>query len=108
MAIEIDRPQDERDLDDIRWYLLHRDVSVCIDADGDWYVAFQTPCEALGDDARCSRYEHRPELCREHGEPPGDCEYTGDLFVDTFSTLESLDNWFRMTTFPAIAGDDAM
>lgn len=95
MAIEIDRPVDERDVDDVRWYLLHRDVSVCIDAEGDWFVAFDTPCEALGADGLCSRYSKRPQLCRDHGKPPESCEYHGPLFVEQFSTLKAFESWFE-------------
>jgi len=109
MAIQIDRPVDGRDIDDIRWYLLHRDVSVCIDAEGDWFVAFDTPCEALGDDGLCSRYDTRPQLCRDHGQPPESCEYHGPLFVEQFSALEAFESWLSTTgnvQYSAFNGDD--
>jgi len=99
MAIEIDRPVDERDVDDVRWYLLHRDVSVRIDADGDWYVAFETPCEALGSAGQCSRHDERPQLCRDHGESPESCEFHGALFAEQFNTLEAFEAWLSATGF---------
>jgi len=102
MAIEIDRPLDDRDVDDIRWYLLHRDVSVCIDADGDWYVAFETPCEALDNTGQCSRYDTRPQLCQDHGELPGTCEFHGPLFVEQFKTLADFESWLATSAFACL------
>lgn len=36
-----------------------------IDEDGDW-VLNQSPCFFLGEDNKCSIYEHRPKACREY------------------------------------------
>ena len=71
VTIPIDRPRSRRDFDNIRWYLLHRDVSVLCDWEGTWMVQFDTPCEWLKD-GRCSHYVLRPEVCREYD--PADCE----------------------------------
>ena len=71
IAIEIDRPRTKRDFDNIRWYLLHRNVSVMIDWEGSWLVQFDTPCEWL-QEGKCSHYALRPEICREYD--PAECE----------------------------------
>lgn len=71
VTIPIDRPRSRRDFDNIRWYLLHRNVSVLCDWEGSWMVQFDTPCDWLKD-GRCSHYLHRPEVCREYD--PADCE----------------------------------
>jgi hypothetical protein len=47
VAVEFDPPTVPRDYDQIHWYLTHRDVSVYIDWEGDWYVEFKTLCEHL-------------------------------------------------------------
>ncbi len=95
MAVEVDTPETEEDYDDVRWYLLHRNVRVLIDREGDWLVAFDSPCEWLGEDGRCRDYEHRPLLCRSypHGKDP--CEFEGGLFVAEFATVEEFDAWRR-------------
>ena len=49
LAIPLDEPTTARDFDDIRWYLMHEDVSVFVE-DGDWYIQFQTRCKNLGAD----------------------------------------------------------
>jgi Fe-S-cluster containining protein len=71
IALEIDRPTTKKDFEHIRWYLLHRSVSIVIDWDGAWLLQFDTPCEWLVD-GQCSHYELRPEICREYD--PKECE----------------------------------
>jgi Fe-S-cluster containining protein len=71
VAIEIDKPTTKKDFEHIRWYLLHRSISIIIDWDGAWLIQFDTPCEWLVD-GRCSHYELRPNICREYD--PAECE----------------------------------
>lgn len=75
VAVEIPRPSSKRDYDTVRWYLLHRNIQVFVDHDGEWFVEFVTPCEALLPDHRCGTYESRPQVCRDHGWPIGSCEH---------------------------------
>ena len=63
IAIEIDSPTGYRDYDHIYWYLVHRNVSVYIDWEGDWFVEFQTVCEHLTDASTCGIYSERPAIC---------------------------------------------
>jgi hypothetical protein len=79
VATQIDTPDCKRDYDNIRWYLLHRDVYVFIDHDDDWYLEFETDCTELDDNHRCVNYDSRPRLCRLHGEDDdGPCEFATD------------------------------
>lgn len=92
MAIQIDSPETATDYDDIRWHLLHRNVRLLIDREGDWLVAFDTPCSRLGPDGRCQDYENRPLLCRSY--PDGRaCEFDGPIFVEEFASIEDFDAW---------------
>jgi Fe-S-cluster containining protein len=93
MAVAVDVPETEEDFDDVRWYLLHRNVRVLIDPEDDWYVAFDTPCERLGKDGQCLDYENRPELCRDYPHDGEPCEFEGGIFVEEFSTVEEFDAW---------------
>lgn len=90
MAMEIDEPENREDYDNIRWYLLHRGVSVFIDHDDKWHVEFEAECEALGDDQLCSMYESRPVLCRGHGDESGTCEFFDDPCQQRFETADQL------------------
>ena len=71
VAIQIPTPRSKIDFDNIRWYILHKNVSVLVTWDGDWMVQFDTPCEWLVD-GRCTHYEFRPQVCRDYD--PVECE----------------------------------
>lgn len=93
VAVEIDTPESFDDFQDIRWYCAHKNVWVFMD-DEDWYVAFDTPCEKLGDDWLCTIYEDRPDVCRNH--KFGDCDYFLDGEFDLeFRSLEEVDAYLK-------------
>lgn len=96
-ALEIDRPTTPKDHDQIRWYLLHRDVVVWVQ-DGEWYLEVRNRCRELLDDDRCDIYETRPEVCREYGWPVGSCEhYEEDLRFDHhFESAEQFEAWSKV------------
>jgi uncharacterized protein len=71
IAVQIDTPRTKKNFEDIRWYVLHRGVSVWVDWDGAWMLQFETTCNWLVD-GRCSHYSLRPDLCREYD--PAECE----------------------------------
>jgi uncharacterized protein len=71
-ALPIDEPEDVGDFDDIRWYLLHENVSVFVE-DDDWYVQIDNRCKALSDEALCEIYEDRPRICRKYKDE--ECEF---------------------------------
>jgi Fe-S-cluster containining protein len=71
VSLEIDRPRTKADFEHIRWYVLHRNVSVLADWEGNWFIQFDTPCDWLAE-GRCSHYRFRPDICREYD--PAECE----------------------------------
>ena len=80
VATGIDTPTCKKDYDHVRWYLMHRHVSVFIDHEDEWYIEFATDCENLEDDGRCGIYEKRPRICANHGATETMCEfYSEDL-----------------------------
>lgn len=74
VALPLDSPENKRDFDDIRWYLLHSGVTIFVE-EGDWYLQFQAKCKQLMPDNRCSIYETRPKICREYSTK--NCDYHG-------------------------------
>ena len=76
VATEIDEPENEDDYQHIRWFLLHKDVNVYIDHDDDWILEFVTRCEKLGPDNKCTYYDERPQICRDHNVV--DCDKFGE------------------------------
>lgn len=73
VALEIDTPEDKKEYDQIRWFLLHKDVWIFIDNDNSWNIQFNTPCEKL-DGHLCSihpkklgtKKDLRPQICGDY------------------------------------------
>jgi len=74
VALPLETPTSKRDFDDIRWYLMHENITVFVE-DRAWYVQFRTRCRNLQSDFRCGVYETRPAICREY--KAENCDYVG-------------------------------
>jgi len=87
-ALPIDTPEEAKDYDFIRWFLLHDRASVFVD-DGVWYLLVHTNCKHLQSDFRCGIYETRPQICRDY--TTEQCEYDEDTVYDMyFETAEQV------------------
>jgi uncharacterized protein len=87
-ALPIDTPENRKDFDTIRWFLLHQRASVFID-DGTWYLLVHTECRHLQADNRCGIYETRPQICRDYS--TRNCEYEDHWTYDQyFETPEQI------------------
>lgn len=96
-ALPIDTPETRRDLDFIRWYLLHGQATVFVE-DDDWYLMVHTKCKHLKDDNRCGVYEYRPQICREYKTDV--CEYEDDwTYEHYFETPEQVEEYIE-AVFP--------
>jgi Fe-S-cluster containining protein len=94
VAIEIDTPEDLEDLENIRWYVLHKNINVYVDADYQWHIEFLTPCEHLVGDNFCQIYENRPEICREYNTE--ECLFHNNYEEKyTFKKLEDVDKYIK-------------
>lgn len=95
VTIHIDEPEDKEDWDSIRWYVLHENVIVFLDNEGDWLVEFATPCEKLNADGSCSIYKDRPQVCRDYD--PDNCENhgEGESYTVIFRNLEDVDEYLK-------------
>lgn len=71
ITVQIPRPRNKADIDEVRWFLAHEGVSVYIE-DGQWHVQAFNRCRYLTADYRCAIYENRFDVCREHD--PTECE----------------------------------
>jgi Fe-S-cluster containining protein len=80
-ALPIDTPEDRRDFDYIRWFLLHDRATAFID-EGDWYLLVHTTCKHLQPDHRCGIYETRPQICRDYS--TDNCEYDEEATYDRY------------------------
>jgi uncharacterized protein len=69
IAVEIDEPTEIEDFENIKWFLLHKNIKVFILPDDEeddiehWYIQFNTPCKELGNDGNCKLKENKPSVC---------------------------------------------
>jgi len=74
-ALPIEVPDTFKELEYLRWFMLHDRASV-FKEDDDWYLLVHTACKHLQDDNMCGIYDTRPEICREY--TTKNCEYDED------------------------------
>jgi len=70
-VIELKTPETKKDLELIRWYLLHN-IIIFIEDDGSWCAEIKNKCTSLNNQGLCSIYNIRPEICCEYGQE--ECE----------------------------------
>lgn len=88
IALPLESPENWKDFDDIRWFLMHENVSVFVDL-GVWYILMHRPCMYLLPDNRCGIYDRRPQICREYS--TDQCEYDEDYtYEKIFETDEQV------------------
>jgi hypothetical protein len=64
LNIVADRPTDEEDVNELLWYINHKNCEINHDEDGGWSILFRTACELLGRNGLCGIYERRPTVCK--------------------------------------------
>ncbi len=88
-ALEIHTPEDREDFEDLRWYICHENTVLYVEEDT-WYLHLTNDCRFRDDSDRCTIYERRSTMCREHS--PKDCErlepWASDLKFTTLDELE--------------------
>ncbi len=97
VALPIDKPACKREIDNIRWYLMHENVQVFIDHENDWLIQFLTPCSHLNAGFRCDMYAERPKLCRDYPSDDKPCEYESDepVYKVLFTTPKQFEQYLE-------------
>lgn len=94
-AIELDMPKNKADWDEIKWLLMHENVRVYKDNEGEWVAELVTNCKNLMPDNKCRIYASRPELCKNH--EVDCCVMNGDGEVEEilFISPEDVDKYLE-------------
>jgi Fe-S-cluster containining protein len=97
-SFQIDRPDSYEEFENIRWYLMHKGVSVHVDFDGDWYIRLDNRCKMLVNTPqgpRCREYASRPIVCRRFA--PDTCDFAagGFAYDELFTTPQQLEAYAR-------------
>ncbi|HEY2954338.1 MAG TPA: hypothetical protein VGK89_03685 [Candidatus Eisenbacteria bacterium] len=72
ITVEIDAPRAAWEYDQWIWALYHRGIQLYLETPERWFVHFETVCEKLEANGRCSIHGRHPVLCREYD--PRTCE----------------------------------
>ena len=97
IAIGVDTPDDKEGYDNIRWYLLHKNVWVSIDHDDNWLVEFRTPCRLIRSDYKCGDYPNRPLICKNYPDKDDMCEGETDepSYKELFKNVKEFERYMK-------------
>jgi len=97
-AMPIETPDTFKELEYLRWFLLHERASV-FKEDDDWYLLVHTQCKHLQDNNMCGIYETRPAICREYS--ADNCEYEDDWTYEFYlETAEQVGDYTEAVIQP--------
>ncbi len=89
LTLEIDTPRGKVDIDEVRWFLAHKDIEVFID-EGQWHLQVHNRCKHLTRANRCRIYDDRFGVCRDYDTT--NCEASdGEIDAICFHTTEEFD-----------------
>jgi Fe-S-cluster containining protein len=97
VAIAVDTPSDKEDYDNIRWYLLHKNVWVSVSHTDEWIVEFRTPCRHIRSDYKCGDYPNRPLICKNYPDPDDLCEGETEepSYKELFKNVKDFERYLR-------------
>lgn len=94
IVIEIDAPEEEKDFENIKWYVAHKNISVFTDDEKEWFIEFSTPCEHLTEKGLCGIYDKRPNICKEYS--PEECTFHNEYSQKyTFAKIEDVEEYIK-------------
>ncbi|TMQ53812.1 MAG: hypothetical protein E6K73_00775 [Candidatus Eisenbacteria bacterium] len=95
ITVEIDAPRAAWEYDQWIWALHHRGVNLYVEKPERWFLHFETVCNRLSTEGRCSIYGRHPVLCRDYD--PRTCERRlplGDVRA-WFHDADELERWLQ-------------
>jgi len=89
IALPLDNPEDVRDYDNIRWYLMHENIVVFVE-ESQWYIGIFAKCKHLLPNNMCGTYLTRPRICRKY--TTDNCDYHGGEYgyEELFTSADQL------------------
>jgi hypothetical protein len=95
VAVEVDAPDTPWQYDQYVWLLYHRNIWMYVEKGNHWYVQFETVCDKLSPEGRCTVHGEHPVLCKEYD--ARSCERRGELsdIVARFRDGQDLVRWIE-------------
>jgi len=104
VSVQWQEPVSNSDWENLKWLVAHKNVHVYKDYEGDWLVEFISDCEHLDAKNRCTIYEKRMDICREH--PTEDCERfaEGEYYEIIFRNIKDVEKYLEAQQARKLAG----
>lgn len=94
VVLEIDCPEDEKDFENIKWYVAHKNINVFTDDEKEWFIEFKTNCKYLNEKNLCKIYKKRPKICKEYS--VNECTFHNEYKEKfTFKSIEDVENYLN-------------
>ena len=93
VAVEIDVPENDKEYDQIRWFLLHEDIWIFIYNDDSWNMQVNRKCEKLDENGMCGYYKERPQICRDYSVENCEGNGSGKSFKIMWKSVEEFKDW---------------
>ena len=77
VAVEVDAPDTPWMYDQYVWLLYHKKIWMYVEKGNHWYVQFETVCDKLSPEGRCTIHGEHPVLCKTYD--ARNCERRGEL-----------------------------
>lgn len=102
ICVDMDEPKTIEDWDIIRWMVAHENIAVFVDYEGDWLVEVQTNCSKLDTNSKCTMYDKRPIICKDH--KTDTCVKNGEENDEKlrFNTIEEVEAYIEKVVKPKI------
>lgn len=92
LAMTIGRPENKKEVEDLKWQLHFDTVKVYIHHKR-WYLWVKGKCIYLSSSGRCKIYAQRPDRCKRHNPP--DCEHFEKFYDIMISTPDDLEKYLK-------------
>ena len=93
VIVEIDKPTTHEDWEDVKWQVAHKNVQVILDNDDSWCIEFLTPCEMMLENGKCTIYDKRPLMCRNHSAETCVINGEGDFYEVVLNSIEDVEKY---------------
>ena len=93
VAVEVDAPDTPWQYDQYVWILYHKNIWMYVEKGNHWYVQFETVCDKLSPQGRCTVHGKHPVLCKKYD--ARSCERRGELsdMIARFRDGDDLVRW---------------
>lgn len=93
VTIELEEPSSFDDVDEIAWFLMHKNMVVYIDSKNIWNLEVRNECKSLDSHGLCTSYTIRPDVCKDYSHTECEKYVDKDYYKTLFEKREDILAW---------------